>query len=96
MISPTDKSAGEELYNKLKDFNLADGELKELIKKFKRRITPAEQKAGNNLKILIVCNMLLTGFDAPIEQAMYLDSPLRDHTLLQAVARTNRPFDDPS
>ena len=38
--------------------------------------------------------MLLTGFDAPIEQTMYLDSPLRDHNLLQAVARTNRPYDD--
>jgi type I restriction enzyme R subunit len=39
--------------------------------------------------------MLLTGFDAPILQTMYLDSPLRDHTLLQAIARTNRPWDDP-
>lgn len=44
------------------------------------------------LKILIVCDRLLTGFDAPIEQVMYLDKPLRDHTLLQAMARTNRPF----
>jgi type I restriction enzyme R subunit len=40
--------------------------------------------------ILIVCDMLLTGFDAPIEQVMYLDSPLREHTLLQAIARVNR------
>ena len=39
--------------------------------------------------------MLLTGFDAPIAQTMYLDSPLRDHNLLQAIARTNRPWDDP-
>lgn len=44
------------------------------------------------LKILIVCDRLLTGFDAPIEQVMYLDKPLRDHNLLQAVARTNRPL----
>jgi len=36
--------------------------------------------------------MLLTGFDAPIEQVMYLDRPLRDHTLLQAIARTNRTY----
>ena len=35
---------------------------------------------------------LLTGFDAPILQAMYLDKPLRDHTLLQAICRTNRPY----
>jgi type I restriction enzyme R subunit len=44
------------------------------------------------LKILIVTSKLLTGFDAPILQAMYLDKPMRDHTLLQAICRTNRPF----
>lgn len=44
------------------------------------------------LKILIVTAKLLTGFDAPILQAMYLDKPLRDHTLLQAICRTNRTF----
>lgn len=44
------------------------------------------------LKMLIVTSKLLTGFDAPILQAMYLDKPLRDHTLLQAICRTNRPF----
>lgn len=71
-----------------------DAERRKLIARFRKRITPDEQKAGNNLKILIVCNMLLTGFDAPIEQTMYLDSPIRDHNLLQATARTNRPYDD--
>jgi type I restriction enzyme R subunit len=44
------------------------------------------------LKVLIVCDRLLTGFDAPVEQVMYLDKPLRDHNLLQAIARTNRPL----
>ena len=39
---------------------------------------------------LIVCSKLLTGFDAPAESVMYLDSPLKEHTLLQAIARTNR------
>ena len=34
--------------------------------------------------------MLLTGFDAPIEQVMYIDRPLKEHTLLQAIARVNR------
>lgn len=43
------------------------------------------------LKILIVTARLLTGFDAPNLQCMYLDKPLRDHTLLQAICRTNRP-----
>ena len=95
VISHTGKEAGEELYNKLNDFNMEDGELKGLLKRFKKRITPEEQRLGNNLKVVIVCNMLLTGFDAPVAETMYLDSPLRDHNLLQAIARTNRPYDDP-
>jgi len=83
-----------EKYELLKDHYKEDAERKKLIRQFKRRITEEEQKLGNNLKIFIVCNMLLTGFDVPIEQTMYLDSPIRDHNLLQAVARTNRPYDD--
>ena len=47
---------------------------------------------NDSLKILIVTSKLLTGFDAPILHAMYLDKPLRDHTLLQAICRTNRPY----
>ncbi|MDO8873022.1 MAG: HsdR family type I site-specific deoxyribonuclease [Methanoregula sp.] len=43
-------------------------------------------------RILIVTDKLLTGFDAPILQTMYLDKPLREHRLLQAIARTNRPY----
>lgn len=43
-------------------------------------------------KILIVTEKLLTGYDAPILYAMYLDKPLKDHTLLQAIARVNRPY----
>lgn len=46
------------------------------------------------LQILIVTAKLLTGFDAPILQAMYLDKTLRDHTLLQAITRTNRTYGD--
>jgi len=47
---------------------------------------------GDPLKILIVTAKLLTGFDAPILQTMYLDKPMKDHTLLQAICRTNRPY----
>lgn len=64
-----------------------------------RRDRDAEEKLldrfrdpNDPLKILIVTSKLLTGFDAPILQAMYLDKPLRDHTLLQAICRTNRPY----
>ena len=46
------------------------------------------------LKIIIVTAKLLTGFDAPICYCMYLDKPLRDHTLLQAMCRTNRLYND--
>lgn len=42
------------------------------------------------LKLVIVTSKLLTGFDAPVLQAMYLDKPMKDHTLLQAICRTNR------
>lgn len=47
-------------------------------------------KQDDPLSILVVCDMLLTGFDAPVEQVMYLDKPLKEHTLLQAIARVNR------
>lgn len=46
------------------------------------------------LKILIVTSKLLTGFDAPILQAMYLDKTLKDHTLLQAICRVNRTYSE--
>jgi len=45
-------------------------------------------------KILIVTEKLLTGYDAPILYCMYLDKPMRDHVLLQAIARVNRPYED--
>ncbi len=44
-------------------------------------------------KVLIVVDMLLVGYDVPIVQAMYLDKGLREHTLLQAITRVNRPYD---
>jgi type I restriction enzyme R subunit len=47
------------------------------------------------LKFLIVTAKLLTGFDAPVEGVLYLDKPLRAHTLFQAVCRTNRRFTNP-
>lgn len=62
-----------------------DGIRRDVIEKFKEEEFP---------RILIVTDMLLTGFDAPILQVMYLDKPLKEHRLLQAVARTNRPFKD--
>jgi type I restriction enzyme R subunit len=45
-------------------------------------------------KLLIVTDKLLTGYDAPVLYCMYLDKPMRDHVLLQAIARVNRPYVD--
>jgi type I restriction enzyme R subunit len=58
------------------------------------RLLDRYRDPNDPLQILIVTAKLLTGFDAPILQAMYLDKPLRDHTLLQAICRTNRTYGD--
>ena len=53
-------------------------------------VVSEEDKVTGDMGILIVNNMLLTGFDAPVEQVMYLDKVIVAHTLLQAIARVNR------
>jgi type I restriction enzyme R subunit len=53
-----------------------------------------EEQRWRKAEIVIVCDMLLTGFDAPIVQTMYLDKGLRNHSLLQAIARVNRPYNE--
>jgi len=55
---------------------------------FKKKFDYKNPNTG--IAFLIVKDMLLTGFDAPIEQVMYVDKMMRDHTLLQAIARVNR------
>lgn len=70
----------------MKTYHRASDEEKDIRKKF---INKNEQP-----KILIVTQKLLTGFDAPILYCMYLDKPMRDHVLLQAIARVNRPYED--
>ena len=52
------------------------------------RKDPDKEQTG--IAFLIVCDMLITGFDAPVEQVMYIDKKIREHTLLQAIARVNR------
>ena len=52
------------------------------------------KKVDQDPKILIVTDKLLTGFDAPLLYCIYLDKPMRDHVLLQAIARVNRPYVD--
>lgn len=65
-----------------------------LDEKRERQIRKSFARPGEWPKILIVTEKLLTGFDAPILYAMYLDKPMRDHTLLQAIARVNRPYEN--
>ncbi len=62
--------------------------------KKERQIRKSFGKLEQMPKILIVTEKLLTGFDAPVLYAMYLDKPMRDHTLLQAIARVNRPYEN--
>ncbi|MEH0933178.1 type I restriction endonuclease subunit R [Micromonospora sp. CPCC 205558] len=52
------------------------------------------KKPGQEPKILIVTDKLLTGYDAPVLYVMYLDKPMRNHVLLQSLARVNRPYID--
>ncbi|AOK17112.1 deoxyribonuclease HsdR [Burkholderia cepacia] len=52
------------------------------------------KKPAENPKILIVTDKLLTGYDAPPLYCLYLDKPMRDHVLLQSIARVNRPYID--
>lgn len=70
----------------LRRYHLTDEEEAQVRKTFRR---PDE-----NPQILIVTEKLLTGYDAPILYCMYLDKPMRDHVLLQAIARVNRPYED--
>jgi type I restriction enzyme R subunit len=79
-------SGGKKDREHLQRFRLSDTEEQAIRKQFRN---PEELP-----KIVIVTEKLLTGFDAPILYCMYLDKPMRDHVLLQAIARVNRPYED--
>lgn len=66
------------------------GKVEERIRRFKRRLGTEETEKESPLAFLIVKSMLLTGFDAPIEQVLYLDRHIKEAELLQAIARVNR------
>jgi type I restriction enzyme R subunit len=70
---------------------VASLQLDEVAEKKARKTFP---KPDQLPKIFIVTDKLLTGYDAPVLYCMYLDKPMRDHVLLQAVARVNRPYED--
>ena len=62
------------------------------VENFKKKYN--YDKPETSVGILIVCDILLTGFDAPIEQVMYIDKKITEHNLLQAIARVNRVYPD--
>ena len=72
----------------IQQFHTDSEERDSIIKAFKQTDEEAEEVTP---KLLVVHNMLLTGFDAPILKTMYLDRNLKNHNLMQAIARTNRP-----
>jgi type I restriction enzyme R subunit len=74
--------APDEIKSSTDDFKLPYGNVDEKEKSGKKKY--------DNTAILIVSDMLLTGYDAPIASCLYLDKPLREHNLLQAIARVNR------
>jgi type I restriction enzyme R subunit len=90
LIGSLGEDAVEVLYTATKDdpdliqqFHTDNEERDSIVKRFK--------EADEEPSLLVVHNMLLTGFDAPILKTMYLDRNLKDHNLMQAIARTNRP-----
>ena len=80
-------SSGHNDSEKLREYHTTEDQEREIRKAFR--------DPGKEPKILIVTEKLLTGFDAPVLYCMYLDKPMRDHVLLQAIARINRPYESP-
>lgn len=91
-----DELLGEEASSIVMDTN---NDKEDRYKKYRRdrdaegKVLDTFRDPASPLKLVIVTAKLLTGFDAPILQVMYLDKPMKDHTLLQAICRTNRTYD---
>lgn len=97
VISPPDQREG---------YDEVDSESKDKIQKFWKKMMDRYGDAdsyedaikeefadGDEIDLLIVCDKLLTGYDAPKATILYIDKPLREHTLLQAIARVNRLYE---
>ena len=90
-----DKLLGEDATTIVMDTN---NDKEDRYKKWRRdrdqesKVLDQFRNPRTKLKLVIVTSKLLTGFDAPILQVMYLDKPMKDHTLLQAICRTNRVY----
>ena len=99
IFSDVDKKS-DKIPQIVKDLDMPSVTRAKAIREFKKLPSDRPENQGKEeqrwrrAEIIIVCDMLLTGFDAPIVQTMYLDKGLRNHTLLQAIARVNRPYNE--
>ena len=102
VITPNNQKEGDDEENtKETEKIIADFFRKEVDPLYKNNyetyedaMTGAFVESDGEVDLLIVKDKLLTGFDAPIAAVLYVDKPLKDHTLLQAIARVNRVYDD--
>ena len=82
----------------IKALYLGETKRKKLLNEFlipaRSELPEHQHKELRKVELLVVCDMLLTGFDARILQTLYLDKSLHDHTLLQTIARVNRPYNE--
>jgi type I restriction enzyme R subunit len=97
-VMPVISEAPQKDPNDIQALYLGEAKRKKLLNEF---LIPAQSeqeehrdKPYRKVEVLVVCDMLLTGFDAPILQALYLDKKLLNHTLLQTIARVNRPYNE--
>jgi len=101
VITPNTQKEGEdEEYTKESEKIIADFFRKEVDPLYKNNYETYEEYVtgtftdpDGDIDLLIVKDKLLTGFDAPIAAVLYVDKPLKDHTLLQAIARVNRVYE---
>ena len=90
----------EKISQMLKDLDMGKETRAKAVREFRKLPSDKpedqdkEEQRWRRAEIIIVCDMLLTGFDAPIVQTMYLDKGLKNHALLQAIARVNRPYNE--
>ncbi len=92
-VSPEEETEAEEkleIYDKMLSYYNKIGIGENDPEKFEKRVKEIFVDEPNNIKLLIVVNKLLTGFDAPSATFLYIDKSLKDHGLFQAICRVNR------
>jgi type I restriction enzyme R subunit len=98
VVTPVYSEAPKEDSAEIQALYLGETKRKTLLNEFllpaQSELAEHQDKPYRKVELVVVCNMLLTGFDAPILQALYLDKKLQNHELLQTIARVNRPYNE--